>query len=222
MSKRNVTFTSARAQIRIERILAALAGGPMSTTELSSAVHLDRSAITDYLAHLMKEPRRVRIAEYRTVRGPKNGNRQPVYALGAEPDAPRERMSNVERWERVKADPQAYANSLASRREHHRRARAAVPPELRQRDRRVYDPPLEQQIPELLAQVPGYTTRQLAAKLDANLKSTITALGKLRKAGAVRRAETGTLKEYQWEVPARPLPAPIITKSQGIFAALGV
>lgn len=219
---RNATFTSARAGLRIARIIEVLAQGPMTTIAIADAIHCDRSAVTEYLRHLMsQEPRQVRIADYETISGECNGSKRPLYALGAEPDAPLTKQSNQEKWAKVRADPEKYEASLKSRRESARRTRAKKA-EVHQRDRRVYDPPLPQQVAELVESMPGYTTPQIAEKLGANERAVIRVIAKLRTAGAIRRAEHWRTKEYRWETPINPMPAPVVAKQQGIFAALGL
>lgn len=224
MKRHRMTFNSERGKLRLARILALLENGPMATREIAAALHMDRSGVTDYLAHLMRDPRRVRIAEYHTISGAINGNRQPLYGLGAEPDVPLTRIDNVERWNRVKAKPQLYAKSLEDRKKHHRRKRDAVPPELRKRERRRLDEPLEPLILALLAEVPGYDTTQIAVKLRAGKRSVRTALEKLRAAGSVRVAANASSKAYRFERPDNPLPPPLAAgqPKHSWAAALGV
>lgn len=222
MSNPRYTFNSERAHIRIQRILDLLNGGPMSTREVGETLHMDQTMASAYLRFLMFAPRRVYICGYRIV-----GKRSaPLYALGDLPNAKPTRQTNKERWARVKADPVKYAKSLESRRNVHRRKREQIPIELRARDRRVFDPPLCQQIVALLEEVPGYTCSQIAAKMDISLHTVRTSIDKLRRDGKIQRVTHGSGKEYQWEVPHKPLPAPLSKtlgiKPQSWAAALGV
>jgi hypothetical protein len=97
-----------------------------------------------------------------------------------------------------------------------------VPAELRQRDRRTYDPPLPQQVLALVEKMPGYTTEQIAYRLDANLRAVITAVRSLAKEGEIQRAKNSTMKAYQWEAPARPMARVPKVARQSIFGALGL
>lgn len=217
---RNVTFTSKRAQVRIERILKELRWGALSAADLAEKVHCDHSMVTAYLAHLMDEPRRVRIESHEVI----NGCKRPLYGIGNGPDAPLTVQTNVEKWLKVKADPVKYAKSLESRKQSYRRRRALVPPEQRQRCRRVYDPPLPVQVEELLNKRAGYTVEQITTALDASEKSVMKAVRTLVKEGKVRRAVHSKNKAFQYETPNNPMPKPLdIPKTkQGIFAALGL
>jgi predicted transcriptional regulator len=219
--KRRSTFQSKRAQIRIRRLLALLKGAekPLPSVTIAEKLHCDTSLVTEYIRHLKKEPRLVRIADYDVV----NGTKRALYALGAEADAPMTRQSNGERYALVKNDParRQRRNELARKRA--KEKRAALKPDQRQRDRRVYDPPLEQQIPSLLEKMPGYTTEQIAQRLNANERAVQRVVQRLRKAGTVQRAANSTMKAHQWELPHRPMAAvPRIRKPQGVFAALGL
>lgn len=222
MSNPRYTFTSVRALTRIQRILDLLKGGPMTTREVGEALYMDQTMASAYLRFLMFAPRRVYICGYRIV-----GKRSaPMFALGDLPNARPTRQTNKERWAKVKADPVKYAKSLESRRNVHRRKREQIPLEQRQRDRRVYDPPLHVQVIDLLGQFPGYTGKQMAARLDANARSIRSVLSELRREGKIQRSPHGTGKEYAWELPHKPLPAPLSRtlgiKPQSWAAALGV
>lgn len=216
--KRNLNFKSQRAQRRINRILEVLKDGPMLARTIADAVHCHRSMVTDYLTHLMDEPRRVRIADYWII-----GKRKaPCYGLGSDPNEESTPMTHAERWAAVKADPVRYAAALESRKRAHKKKREKMGPKLR--DRRVYVPPLPEQVLSLLLEVPGYTTPQMAIKLDANERAVRTAVSQLKKGGKIRRAQNSTMKEYQWETLEKPMPAPLAKtmKPQTIFSALGL
>lgn len=222
---RNLTFASARALRKIERILTALKDGMLSAGDLAAKLHADHSGVTDYLAHLMREPRRVRIAGYSIVRHPNGGgSRQPLYGLGSEPDAPSAPATNAERWQRVKADPARLEQATRRNRERNRRLRDAVPPEQRQRRRLCKDEALEPRILELLNEAPGYSQAQFAARFQVSERSVRTAICKLRATGAIRRAANATSKEHRYETPDNPLPRPLAAgqHKHGPFAALGI
>lgn len=212
-------FTSTRGQMRVARVLKSLEAGPLRSAEIAKLVFCDVSLVLAVIKHLKAEPQRVFIFDYPVI----DGQKVPLYALGSEPDAVRTRRTKQEHYAIRRADPEKHAKTLAQDRARRRAARAALPASEKLRDRRVYDPPLDQQILTLL-EVPGYTMSQMAAKLDANPRSIQTAIRKLRKEGKAQRAANGTKKEWQWELCTRPLPAPIVSvrKPQGIFAALGL
>jgi predicted transcriptional regulator len=213
---RNTTFQSKRAQIRIERLLALLAGQTLPASTIAEKLYCDQSMATEYLRHLRSEPnRRVRIAGYDVI----NGTKRPLYGLGSEPDAPMTRKTNVERHAAVRADPARLERRRELSRQSYSRRRAQIP---RQRDRRVYDPPLPDQVLALLGKMPGYTTEQIAQRLDANQRAVQLVVQKLRREGKVRRAEASTMKAYQWETPGRPMAAVPKVPRQTIFAALGI
>lgn len=217
MSARKSTFQSKRAQIRIKRLLALLEGQTLPASTIAEKLHCDRSLVTEYLRHLRAEPnRRARITGYDVV----NGTRRPFYGLGIEPDAPMTRQTNQERYAKVQADPVKYELHLTKARDLHRIKRAAVPPELRQRDRRIYEPPLEVQIVDLLSRMPGCTNKQIASRLEANERAVQLVTRRLSKAGEIQRAKVSTMKKWQWEVPDRPMtPVPKV-KAQSWFGAL--
>lgn len=215
---RKVTFTSVRAQKRIARILQELAHGALPAAWLANKVHCDHSMVTDYLQHLMAEPRRVRIVGHEVI----NGSKRPLYGLGNAPDAPNTVQKNNERWAKVKADPVKYSASLESRKEHHRRKRALVPMEERIRDRRVYDPPLIEQVEMLVAERPGFTRLQIAEELDANERAVMRVLQQLMKEEKVRPCVHGNRKAHQYETMDKPLPPPpeLPKRPQNPFSAL--
>jgi len=215
---RNIKFTSVRAQRRIARILQELANGPLPALWLAHKVHCDHSMVTDYLQHLMAEPRQVRVVGYEVV----NGCKRPLYGLGVDPDEPNKVQDNTERWQKVKADPVKYSASLESRREHHRRKRALVPMEERKRDRRVYDPPLIEQVETLVAERPGFTRLQIADELDANERAVMRVLQQLMKAEKIRPCAHGNRKAHQYETADKPLPPPpaFPKQPQNPFSAL--
>ena len=214
--KRNTTFQSKRAQRRIERLLELLVGQNLPACTLAEKLHCDQSMVTEYLRYLREEPnRRVRVAGHDVV----NGTKRPLYGLGSEPDAPMTRKTNKERHAAVKSDPVRLERRREVCRESYWRRRAKTP---RQRDRRVYDPPLPEQVLGLLGKMPGYTTEQIAQRLDANQRAVQLVVQRLRLEGKVRRAEASTTKAYQWETPERPMtPVPKVLR-QTIFAALGI
>lgn len=216
--RRNTTFQSKRAQIRIARILNLLEGQMLSSQALAENLHCHQSGVTDYIKHLKSTtPRQVRIADYEVV----NGCKRALYALGSEPDAPMTTQTNQEKWAKVKAKPEVYAKSLESRRKSAARIRATKP---KLRDRRNYDPPLPVQVNELVVKKAGYTIPEIAVMLDASERAVIRAVNQLREQGLVRRAKNGMSKKFRWESPANPLPKfveqPI--QKQGIFSALGL
>jgi hypothetical protein len=213
---RRATFKSNRAQIRIARLLVLLEGCMLPSAALAELLHCDQSLATEYLRHLRAAPRRVRVAGYETV----NGVKRALYGLGDAPDEPMTRMTGRERYAKVQADPEKYELHLTKARDLHRRKRAAVPPEQRQRDRRIYDPPLEIQIVDLLNRMPGCTNEQIASRLDANQRAVQRVTQRLSKAGAIQRAKASTMKKWQWEVPDRPMTATPRVTPQPWFAAL--
>lgn len=213
---RRTTFKSKRAQIRIERLLALLEGRMLPSVTIAELLHCDQSLATEYIRHLKAEPRRVRVAGHETV----NGVKRALYGLGDGPDEPMTRQTNQERYAKVQADPVKYERHLTKARDLHRRKRAAVPLERRQRDRRVYDPPLEVQVLELIKRMPGYTNEQIANRLPANERAVQRVTRRLKNAGAIQRAKASTMKTWQWEVPERPMTATPRVAPQPWFASL--
>lgn len=214
--KRNVTFQSARAQLRIARLLELLADGMLPARALAEKLHCDQSGVTEYLRHLGAEPRRVRVAGYEVV----NGTKRRLYGLGAEPDEPMTAKTNKERYAAVLADPVRLQRTRELSRARHRQRRDAVPLEQRKRNRLRMDQALEPRILAILAECPGYTVDQLAAKMSVGERSTRTAVEKLRAAGSIQRSSNATGKKHRYEVPEKPLPAPVASKPQLWFAAL--
>lgn len=212
-------FKSTRGQKRVERVLKALEAGPLRATTIAERVYCDPSFVRAVIRHLKAEPRRVYIYEYNVI----DGQKVPFYALGDKPDAPRTRRTSQENYAARWADEEKYKAYREAERDRRRAIREALPACENIRDRRIYNPPLDQQIMALL-EVPGYTMSEMAKRLDANLRSIQTAMRKLRLAGKAQRATNGTKKEWQWELRTKPLPAPVvkILKPQGIFAALGL
>jgi biotin operon repressor len=213
--KRNTTFQSKRAQIRIERLLALLAEGNMSSAALAGKLYCHQTLVAEYIRYLRREPRRVRIADYEII----NGTKIRLYGLGDAPDTPMRQMTNSERHARLKADPERLKRCRQRERQAYAHWRAQTP---RQRDRRVYNPPLEDQVLGLLGKMPGYTTEQIAQRLDANQRAVQLVVQRLRREGKVRRAVASTMKMYQWEIPERPMAAVPKVAPQSIFAALGI
>jgi hypothetical protein len=216
--KRNVTFQSKRAQLRIIRLLELLADGMLPARTLAEKLHCDQSGVTEYLRYLGAEPRRVRVAGYEVV----NGTKRRLYGLGAEPDEPMTAKTNQERYAAVLADPVRLQRTRELSRARHRQRRDAVPLEHRKRNRLRMDQSLEPRILSILAECPGYTVDQLAAKMSAGERSTRTAVEKLRAAGTIQRSANAKGKKHRYETPGKPMPAPLITKPQGAFAALGI
>lgn len=106
-------FTSPRAAYQIARILAALAGDGMTRERLCATLHLSTGTICYYLAHLMSEPRRVRIRGWM----PTDGRAAPVYGLGSAKDAPEPpRKSKARKFMEMMADPVRHERHLARRR----------------------------------------------------------------------------------------------------------
>ena len=214
--KRNPTYQSKRARIRIERLLGLLDGQTLSARDLAARLYCDQSLVTEYLRYLRQEPnRRVRIAGHDVV----NGTKRPLYGLGSEPDEPMTRKTNQERHAAVRNDPKRLERRRELCRESYQRRRERPP---RQRDRRVYDPPLPVQVLGLLERMPGYTTEQIAQRLEANQRAVQLVVQRLRREGKVLRAEASTMKAYQWEIPSRPMTAVPKVAPQSIFAALGI
>lgn len=120
------TFATARSLRAIDRISRQLSITPMTADGLTKKVCLSLSSVQKYLAHLQQEPRRVRIRGYEPGIGPT----APIYALGSAPDAKRrKKMSAVDRFKALKADPEKYQRALALRRLCRLRRRAAKAPE---------------------------------------------------------------------------------------------
>jgi DNA-binding MarR family transcriptional regulator len=219
MTARRSTFQSKRAQIRIKRLLALLEDRTLSSSEIAKKLYCDQSLVTEYLRHLRTGPsRRARIADYEVV----NGTKRALYGLGSEPDAPLTRQTNQERYAKVQADPVKYERHLTKARDLHRRKRATVPPEQRQRDRRIYEPPLPVQVVDLLKRMPGCTNEQIADRLQANERAVQRVTQRLSKTGAIQRAKASTMKKWQWETPDRPMAFVPRVARQTIFAALGI
>jgi hypothetical protein len=196
-------------------MLELLKGQTLPASAIAKKLYCDQSLVTEYLRHLRAAPRRVRIADYEVV----NGTKRPLYGLGSEPDAPMTRKTNKERHAAVRADPKRLERRREVCREAYARRRAKTP---RQRDRRTYDPPLPDQVLDLLGKMPGYTTEQIAQRLEANQRAVQLVVQRLRREGKVQRAEAGTMKAYQWETPNRPMTAVPKFAPQTIFAALGI
>lgn len=123
MTRAGFTFTSSRAELRIGRILTALAQ-PMTTNQLRLAVPMARATAIIFLAHLRAE-RRVYVSGW--LAG--GGRHAPIYALGNKPDVPEPpRITRKTKYQRertrLQADPFKMAGFRARRntREHPRQA----------------------------------------------------------------------------------------------------
>lgn len=212
-------FTSERARLRIERILALLKVERLTVREIAARLHADPSGINPYMIHLREAPRRIHIAEYDEAR--ETGERALArYALGDEPDAPYPKKSKATYWQEIKANPERLAKvreSGARTREKRRGRNYLI------RETRRYDPPLIEQVQSFVEAWPGNTTRTIADKLDATYGAVKQSLSDLKRRGVLtyqRRTRAGAM----WEAANRQRVqhAPIVTKQQGIFAALGV
>lgn len=114
---RALTFTSPRAALRIERILAALIN-PMTPQQLAAKLHMSHASAKLYLAHLKLHPRRVRVASWLSEG---KGRHSRVYALGSGRDAPEPpRMTQAQSRKKQQAirnaDPDKRRAFLANRR----------------------------------------------------------------------------------------------------------
>ena len=216
--KDRLTFRSKRAQLRIARLLELLADGMLPARTLSEKMHCDHSMVTQYLGHLGAEPRRVRVAGHDVI----NGTKRPLYGLGSEPDEAVTTKTKSERYAEILADPVRLQHVRERSMERHRMKRDAVPIEQRKRNRLRKDQALEPRILQILSESPGYSVDKLAAKMGVGERSTRTAIEKLRAAGHVQRATGARSKKHLFETPEKPLAPPVVTKPQGIFAALGI
>lgn len=118
MTRPTFTFTSTRARVRIERMLAALVT-PMTSAQLREVVPMCKATASVFLGHLQDAAnRRIRIASWKSeVRG----RHSPVYALGTAKDAPEPaRLTAQAKYrrerDRLKADPFKMARFRTMRR----------------------------------------------------------------------------------------------------------
>lgn len=207
MSRAKCTFTSPRALLTIERILSALADGPLTAEQLATKLYRDRMGVVNYLFHLRQEPRRVRISG----RLPSSGAPAPLYALGSEPDEVFPPLTYKERYHERMADPERYQAYLAWCRAYGKAKRGPRPV------------PMIARIAQLIEQRPGLTSRQLSACLGISIGTVSASAIRLAKAGTVREVPTGK-RTKRWETVANPLPtweAPKVIR-QGAFSALFV
>jgi hypothetical protein len=121
-----LTFTDPRSQRKIKEILAVLATDRMGSKKLAARVNLSQSSVQNYLMFLREEPRRVRICGYEEGLGPT----APLYGLGSAPDAARPpKRTPSDRFQALKANPEAYQKSLALRRHGKLREKLAKQPQ---------------------------------------------------------------------------------------------
>lgn len=208
-------FTSPRALLRIERILALLEKEPLTVHQIAERLYSTNSATNKYIVHLHAAPKRIYIAGWDT-----SGFRPvALFAKGAATDTPKPPpKSTAQIWQETKSDPAKLARRLADQKKVRERQRNGRP----LKRVRAYDPPLAQQVQELIEAWPGLRSEQIAAKLDASQRTTTRALAQLRKQGLAtcrRRAHF-----ILWESAARQVVrhAPVVAKRQSVFAALGV
>lgn len=80
------TFQTARAQIKIARILVLLADGPLTTEQIAERLHLSKSGAAKYVCHLRERPNR-RIYAHDWTPPTNGGGRAMIHALGSRRDA---------------------------------------------------------------------------------------------------------------------------------------
>lgn len=217
------TYTSLRARLMIERILAALAQESMTGAQLAAKLHRDPVGVVRYIRHLKESPRRVYTCDHR----PANvqGGYAPIYALGNKPDAPVPRRSAGDRYRDMQKDPERYQAYLAKRREIDRAKRVSLPPESKRRNSGPRQhPTLTKQVEILIEQRPGLTTGQLASLVGIGSSSVSNLAQRLLRDGKVRTFTTAKSKRLRWESLSRPpakWEAPKVVR-QSAFSALFV
>lgn len=109
-------FTSSRAQLRIQRILAQLKKKPHTAAQLAQALHMGKTTAVLYMGEffMREEVRRVYVRDW--VYG-STGAPAPLYALGNKKDKKKpEPQSNQEKnaksWGRIKGDPERHQRHL--------------------------------------------------------------------------------------------------------------
>ena len=210
------TFDSAQSRTKIALILGILESEHLTAEEIGQRIHASKSSVQRFLTHLRDEPKRVYIADYKT--GPSTP--APMYAKGGKKDAKVPRKTKAQYWQEVKADPVRLARTLETAARGRAKKRGSDAP---LRPIRTYDPPLIQQVQTYVEAFPGCTTREILDKLGATFGGVKQALADLQERGVVtykHRTRAGA----HWESTSRkPVHhAPLVTKPQGIFAALGV
>lgn len=203
MPRHDMTFDTRAARERIKRMVALLRKEPMTAQQIADALHCHKATANLYLQHLRTNPRRVRVSAYTLI-----GNKYiPVYAIGKEPDARRQKMTHREKWAKLKSRPEQYEKTMVRRRAYHHAKRDELG--LPRRPMKKYPKPLVKMILELLEQSPGYTVSKMAARFGTGKKAVGIALTRLHKAGKIQRAKASTLKEFEWELPHKPMPEPV-------------
>lgn len=124
------TFTSPKAQAKIERILHALDNLPMTRDELQCLLGVAKPTMRRYLTYLRSEPKRVYIKRWRSSG---SGRFSPIYAAGNLPDKPEpvgmsRRERNILQWRRIKADQDRHDRVKAAARVHAKIQRVRMKP----------------------------------------------------------------------------------------------
>lgn len=209
-------FTSTRAKLRIERILSLLAVETLSVMQIGERLHAAKSSVNHYIKHLRAE-RLIYVADYVEA-----GGQRPVaaFAKGDKKDAPFPKKSKADYWQEVKADPVKLASVHAIQarvRDRKRGGRELI------RACRQYDSPLAELARAHIAAFPGSTTRQVCDKIGATWGGTKQAVADLKRKGVIK-ADKRTRAGSHWVLASREKVrhAPLVTRPQGIFAALGV
>lgn len=211
-------FTSERARVRIERILSLLSEQHMTIRQLCEILYATKSALNHYIMHLRDgKNKRIYIVGYVDDGG---SRLSAAYAVGSKKDAPYPVKSKAQYWQEVKSDPDRHAHHLATQERVRIRKRGR---EHLIRECRQYEKPLAELARAHIEAFPGSTTRQTCEKLGATLSGTKQAIADLKRKGIIK-AEKRTRAGSHWELATRKTVrhAPLVTKPQGIFAALGV
>lgn len=124
----NPRFSGPRAALYIERLLAALATGPMTSARLAVKLHRCHAGVAEYLVHLMDSPKRVYIKDYAPAMG--RGRRAAIYALGNRRNAAETRQTRAESHRsRIRNNPDAHLAYLARRRARRSERKAKATPQ---------------------------------------------------------------------------------------------
>lgn len=209
-------FSSTRARIKLARILELVATEPLTNVSIAARLHTTSNNVNVYLRKL-REDRQIFIADYDmdTFRP------TAMWLKGDAEDKPAPPpKTKAQIWLEIKADPKRLARVHADQERLRIKKRGRVHT---LRKIRVYDPPLPVQVQQFVDAWPGSTATYIADKLDASMLMVQRTLKQLKQDGVVcsrKKSRAG----LHWELTSRkPVThAPLVTKRQGLFAALGV
>lgn len=123
--KRKSTFTRTAAVLKMQKLKAALANGPLTVYEVADVLCLSHEGARNYI-NALKRKGEIYIRHWKSAAAPgKRTFLRAYYALGSKPDAPRPEGSHAvysRRYvERLQKDPDAYEERLKRKRQWHER-----------------------------------------------------------------------------------------------------